>query len=362
VGAAVLMALTVSAVRDAVPKERTGSAMGMFGTMSAIGTASGLSLGGLSIAAFGWPSIFLALVPLGVLAAVLTVRLPDPGRAGPPAERAGGTDLPGVVLLGATVAAYALAMTADGGGATPANGVLLALAALGAGLFVAVERRARHPLVPPAAFRNVGFVAGLAGNALVATVMMATLVVGPFYLAYGLGLGPAGVGLAMAVGPVISVLTGVPAGRATDRFGAPATRLFGLAQMVAGCVALALASSSFSLLGYLAAVVVLTPGYQLFQAANNTAVMIDVDEAQRGAFAGLLNLSRNLGLITGASAMGTVFVVAVGTADMAAATPAEIGVGMAVAFGLAGGLMGVAVGLAAAAGRRQRSLQSRSDS
>src|SRR3546814_14852818 len=62
-GAAVLMALTVALVRETVPKERTGSAMGLLGTMSAIGTALGPSLGGVLIAGPGWPASFLAMVP-----------------------------------------------------------------------------------------------------------------------------------------------------------------------------------------------------------------------------------------------------------------------------------------------------------
>jgi MFS family permease len=42
--------------------------MGLLGTLSAIGTALGPSLGGALIAAFGWPAIFFINVPLGILA------------------------------------------------------------------------------------------------------------------------------------------------------------------------------------------------------------------------------------------------------------------------------------------------------
>ena len=78
--------------------------------------------------------------------------------------------------------------------------------------------------------------ASLAMNALVSTVMMATLVVGPFYLSRALGLDAAAVGLVMSIGPVVSALTGVPAGRLVDRFGAPRIVVAGLAAMAAGCV------------------------------------------------------------------------------------------------------------------------------
>ena len=61
-------------VGETVPKARTGSAMGLLGTMSAIGTALGPSLGGVLIAGFGWRAIFLVNVPLGLLALLLAYR------------------------------------------------------------------------------------------------------------------------------------------------------------------------------------------------------------------------------------------------------------------------------------------------
>ena len=65
-GAAIMMALTVAMIGETVPKARIGSAMGLLGTMSAIGTTLGPSLGGVLIAAFDWWTIFLINVPLGV--------------------------------------------------------------------------------------------------------------------------------------------------------------------------------------------------------------------------------------------------------------------------------------------------------
>ncbi len=64
-GAAIMMALTMAFVGETVAKEKTGSAMGLLGTMSAIGTALGPSLGGILIAGFGWRSIFFINLPLG---------------------------------------------------------------------------------------------------------------------------------------------------------------------------------------------------------------------------------------------------------------------------------------------------------
>lgn len=76
-----------------------------------------------------------------------------------------------------------------------------------------------------------------------------------------------------------------------------------------GSLAVALLTTFFGLHGYIIAIIILTPGYQLFQAGNNTVVMMNVRDAKRGVVSGMLNLSRNIGLITGASAIGAVFAI-----------------------------------------------------
>jgi MFS family permease len=96
---------------------------------------------------------------------------------------------------------------------------LLLASAFGAGLFVLAEKRAASPLIRLAMFRNLVLSSSLATSMLVSTVMMATLVVGPFYLSRALGLDAALVGLVLSVGPLVAALTAVPAGRIADRFG-----------------------------------------------------------------------------------------------------------------------------------------------
>jgi MFS family permease len=253
----------------------------------------------------------------------------------------------GTLLLGLTLAAYAFAVTAGRGHFDRLNMALLLAAVLGGGLFVLAEARVASPLIQLAAFRNTVLSASLAMNALVSTVMMATLVVGPFYLSRALGLGEALVGIVMSTGPIISALSGVPAGRIVDRFGAPLMVIVGLIAMAAGSFALSLLPTMFGIAGYIAAVAVLTPGYQLFQAANNTAVMMDVHPDRRGVISGMLSLSRNLGLITGASVMGAVFAFAAMTTDITTAPPEAVASGMQITFAVAGVLIVAALAIAA---------------
>jgi MFS family permease len=188
--------------------------------------------------------------------------------------------------------------------------------------------------------------------------MMATLVVGPFYLSRALGLETALVGLALSAGPLVAALAGVPAGRVVDRFGARRMTIVGLVGIAGGSSVLSMTPVRFGIAGYIAPVVVITASYALFQAANNTAVMTDIRPDRRGVISGMLNLSRNLGLITGASVLGAVFALASATSDITTAPPAAVAAGMRITFAVAASL--IAVALATAAGTHRRTSRNRS--
>lgn len=287
IGAAFLMTLAMTLMRQTANAARIGRAMGLLGTVSALGTALGPTLGGLLIPLAGWRAVFWVLVPLAVLALILAVSLLPNGSQRKSAQ--------------------------------PSR------------LWSVINRE----LLP-----------NLLINLLVAAVMMTTLVVGPFYLGAALGLTATQVGLVMSVGPLISIVSGVPSGQLVDAWGSRRVLVMGLLLLAAGSGLLALLPNAIGIAGYVLAIIVLTPGYQLFQAANNTAALAQTPSQQQGTVSGLLGLSRNLGLIIGASAMGAVFAAAVGTDAFALAPASAIAAGMRQTFLLAGMLMLAALAIA----------------
>lgn len=295
IGAAFLMTLSMALMRQTADDARIGRAMGLLGTISALGTALGPSLGGLLLAATGWRGIFLVQF------------------------------LPAVVGL-----VLALATLPDDTG----------------------QKRTSRPSLR--CVLDAALVPGLVVNMLVAVVMMTTLVVGPFYLGSGLGLKASLAGLIMAIGPVIAIFAGAPSGRLVDAWGGQRVLMIGLSLVAAGAFLLALLPGMIGTAGYVLAIAVLTPGYQLFQAANNTVVMADIAGDRRGTVSGLLGLSRNIGLILGASLMGAVFAASVGTDTFADVDPVAIGRGMRLTFLLAGAIVIAAIGIVMLARRAER--------
>ncbi|MCW8060838.1 MFS transporter [Agrobacterium tumefaciens] len=289
IGAAFLMTLTIALARETASEERMGRAMGLLGTVSALGTALGPSLGGVLLSVTGWPGIFHVQVPIALLALILALSSLPPDVGSTMQQSAG-------------------------------------------------PRAVRK--------RITGLLPNLSVNILVAAVMMTTLVVGPFYLGFGLGLTEMRVGIVMSIGPLISIFSGVPSGHAVDTWGARRVLTVGLIMLAVGAFLLSFLPALFGTVGYVLAITVLTPGYQLFQAGNNTAVMANVPKDRRGSVSGLLNLSRNIGLILGASVMGGIFALGVGTSDVEQALPAAITSGMRLVFILAGGMMLAAIWIA----------------
>jgi hypothetical protein len=154
-------------------------------------------------------------------------------------------------LLFLTLAAYTVAMTTGRGRFGPFNIVLLLLALLCGGLFWKVEAKAASPIIPIGLLRGRRLSARLGINVLVSTVLMGTLVVGPFYLSSALRLTAGAVGLVLSVGPAVTATIGVPAGIVVDRLGARLATLAGLISILVGCSMLSLFQRSFGAAGYI---------------------------------------------------------------------------------------------------------------
>ena len=341
--AAAVAAMSLALVRDTVPAGTYGRAMGVLGASTASGMALGPAVGGALLGVGGWRAAFvvLAVLPLGGLALAVAGLGPDRSALHSltaPDVRAR-LDLPGAGLLTVALIAYATAATLQPGGATGTL-ALIVLAGLAGLAFARHERHTAYPMVRLADLRRLRLLPQLASAFAAATLMIAYAVTAPLLLALGLGLPTWAMGLVLAVSPVAAMVTGWPAGRLVDRRGAGWAALTGLGAVAAGGRALALLPAWLGVAGVLLGGLVLAPGNQLFMAGNATLVMTATPAAEQGAASGLVNLSRNLGSVTGASVMLWIYTAAAARE----ATPATSAVAGFRATLLAGALLaGLAV-------------------
>jgi MFS family permease len=272
-------------------------------------------------------------VPVGVLAFELVRRHLEPDHRSRRIQEQR-FDVAGTLLLALTLGAYALSTTLRS--ASLEVSATLALLSVCAGTaFYLIEKQSQFPLIRFGMMRAPGVSSGLVMSALVSAVIMTTLVVGPFYLSRVLGLSGLSAGLVLSVGPVVAALTGVPAGRFVDRIGAHRMTVIGLIGIAVGAMAVVVMPATFGIGGYVGPIALMTADYASFQAANNTAIMSSVRGENRGVIAGLLSLSRHLGLMTGAAVMAAVFANSVAPNDPMNAAPEAVAAAMRVTFAVA---------------------------
>lgn len=309
VGAAMLQANSLAIIVLVVPARALGRAIGLQGTAQALGLALGPSIGGLLLAAGGWRLIFFVNVPFGVFGAVAAILLVPRSRNLMTRARFDWTGLgiffPAVVALVSAISFGA----AVGWSSNLIVGLFAAAAVLGA-LFVRHERHDADPMLDLGLFRNARFSTGIASGVGSYLVMFGVLLLIPFYLERGLGLGAARSGLELMAMPLAFGIVAPLAGRLADRVGARPLTVSGMALVTLGLGLLgALRPSTLWLLLLLAVIGV---GMGLFTSPNNASIMGAAPGRQAGMASGVLNMSRGMGTALGLALTGTIFVVAGG--------------------------------------------------
>jgi predicted MFS family arabinose efflux permease len=231
-GAAVLTPAALSLLLVTFAGPAKAKAMSAWGAASAIGGATGVSVGGLLVGALGWQSVFVLTGVVSAVTAVAAARF-TPRDADRIPRR---FDLLGAVTVtGAALAlVFAILSASDHGLLSPEVLAGAAAAMVSGGLFVLVERRVAEPIVPLELFRSSALSAGVGINLLGGAARIACFFLVALYLQEALRYSPSLAGSAMLptsiAGFVVSMAV-LP--RVLARWGATRTMIAGLL-LVAG--------------------------------------------------------------------------------------------------------------------------------
>lgn len=294
------LALLVSAFTD--PKERA-RAIGIWTAVSGVSLALGPLVGGLLISAFGWPSIFLLNLPIGVAAMLLGRRVLVDSRN----PEACGLDVPGQVLVTGGLVCLIMALiqgTAAGWGSPLIIGLFVGAVVLLVG-FVVVEGRVREPLLPLDLFRKPEF-----SVACLAALVLGFNIVGSMFFMAQYFQGVQG-GSALDAGLRLLPLTlGIfffspPAAQLTARVGPRPPIVVGSLLAAAGFLLLTTIepASSFGSVWWKLGLV--GAGIGLMFAPLTVAVMASTPPQRAGLGSSMINTSRIAGFTAGAAVLGT---------------------------------------------------------
>ncbi|HDR9485757.1 DSBA oxidoreductase [Burkholderia aenigmatica] len=350
IGGAVVSAVALSLIMNLFtePGERA-RAMGVYGFVCAGGGSIGVLLGGLLTSSLSWHWIFLVNLPIGIAVYAMCVALLPRLRA--PAGTAR-LDVAGAITVTASLmlAVYGIVGGNEAGWLSLQTVALIGAAVALLALFIAIEARAAHPLMPLTLFaaRNVAL-ANVIG-VLWAAAMFAWFFLSALYMQRVLGYGPLQVGLAFLPANLIMAAFSLGlSARIVMRFGIRGPIAAGL--LIAAC-GLALFSRAPVDGGFVWHVL---PGMTLLGIGAGVAfnpmllaAMNDVDPADSGLASGIVNTAFMMG---GALGLAVLASLAAARTDVLAATHAPLvalngGYHAAFAFGAAFAAAAALIGLA----------------
>ena len=290
VGSAMIFGTGVAILTSVFPANERGRVLGINVAAVYIGLSMGPFVGGFLTQHLGWRSIFLLVVPLGLLAVAFVLwRM-----KGEWAEAQGEP----FDLVGSAIYAVSLVVLMLGFSFLPemsGSGAIL-LGAMGLVCFVAWESRTAFPVV------NIGL---FTGNRTFAFSNLAALInysatsavtfLMSLYLQYIKALTPQQAGLVLMSQPVIQAIFSPLAGRLSDRIEPRIIASLGMTLTAVGLVLLIFVRPGTPLLAIIFCLALLGFGFALFSSPNMNAIMGSVERRFYGVASGTLGTMRLLG-------------------------------------------------------------------
>ena len=293
VGAALLFVNSVAIVTDAFSGGDLGKGIGINQVAINAGTITGYTLSGILIQFFTWRSIFLVNVPIGIFGTYWSRKRLKEISQPVHGEK---FDIPGAITFSSSVTLLLLGLTL-GGLTDPLTMLLLGLSALLMGTFVAVEKRARFPVLDLSLFKIRLFTAGNIANLLSGLAFAALAFVMTLYFQIVRGYDPFHAGIYLIPLDATLILIGPISGSLSDRWGARGLSTLGLVMAGAGVFYLSTFSLTTDYLQMALGLMLVGLGIGLFRSPNASSVMGSVPSNKRGISSGVRSTIINTSIV-----------------------------------------------------------------
>ncbi|HEX3226066.1 MAG TPA: DHA2 family efflux MFS transporter permease subunit [Gaiellaceae bacterium] len=305
IGGAVVMPLTLTILSAAVPAERRGMALGIWGGIGGLAVALGPLVGGAVVSGISWNWIFWLNVPIGLVLAPLAWRNLQESTG---SDR--GIDLPGLGLasVGLLGIVWGLVRGNEVGWASPQIVGAIALGALLVAAFVRWELRTESPMLPMHFFRNRTFALTNVASLFMSFGMFGSI----FFLAQFFQtvqhMSPLQSGLRILPWTAMPMLIAPIAGAFSDRIGGERLMAAGLALQASGLFWIAAQASPTEAYTSLIGPFMLSGiGMSLFFAPVANVVLSAVRPEHEGKASGANNAIRELGGVFGVAVLAAIF-------------------------------------------------------
>ncbi len=297
-------ALSIVTTTFAEGRERT-KALGVWSAIAAGGAAAGLVIGGFLTEYLTWRWVFFVNLPIGVAAALLSLRFVPNSRA---EQRPETYDAAGAVTVtgGLLVLVYAIVKAQTYGWGSAKTLALFVVAVLLLVAFVVVERRSRAPLIRLGIFRMRSLSGSNGAMLLVASGLFAMFYFASLYQQEILGYGPLKAGLAF-VPFTLGIIVGAGASQALiTRIGIRAVTYIGITMGTAGLLYFArLPTHGTYLIDLLPTIVIVSIGMGMTFVPCTLLATTNIQDEDAGLASGLFNTSQQVGGALGLAVLST---------------------------------------------------------
>jgi EmrB/QacA subfamily drug resistance transporter len=306
IGAGGLLPLSQAAIADLFSPRERGRYQGFIGAVWATAAVAGPLLGGTLTDHATWRWIFLINLPLGALALVAVVRTM------PAASRAQTHDIDYAGAASLSIAVTCVLLVTAWGGVTYAWGspevfAVAAIAAAGLAAFVAVERRAREPLLPLTLFRQPVFAVTSIASVIVGALLFAVTIYIPVFVQGVLGQSATDSGVVLIPLSLAWVVSSFVCGQLVSRTGR--YRVFpiaGTTLVLGAMLALTTVDTDTSQTTLALVLVVMGLGMGWTWPVYVVATQNAVDPSQLGVATATLQFFRTMGGTLAVAALGAV--------------------------------------------------------
>ncbi|MDH5229064.1 MAG: MFS transporter [Gammaproteobacteria bacterium] len=306
VGGGIIMATSFTAVGDLFSPRERGRWQGFLGTSFGVASVFGPTLGGYIVDHWHWKWVFWVFIPVGIVAFVLIMIL----FPSVPQKTKQKIDYTGALLLSLCVIPLLLAATWAGQQYAWASWEiigLLASAVIALMLFIFVERRASHPILPLQLFSNSVFSLSNVIVFVIGASMFGSLLYVPLYLQGVLGLSATVSGSMLMPMTLSLVAASILGGQSITRSGRYKNlAFFGLAVTAVGMYLLSTMNQETQLSVVFAYVMIVGLGLGIGMPVFNLSIQNAVDHGDLGVATATGQLFRQLGGTLGVALMGTV--------------------------------------------------------
>jgi EmrB/QacA subfamily drug resistance transporter len=356
-GAAAMTPAALSTLMTTFPEgAERNMAIGVWGAVGGLGATAGWVVGGPLVDGPGWEWVFLLNVPIGIVLLVIGMRLLPESRD---ASVARSFDLAGALTVTGALALlmFTLVETPDAGWTWARTLTSFATAALLLAWFVAIEARAKEPLMPLRIFRSRTLVAANVGLGFAAASVYSMSFILALYGQEVLGFSALEFGFAGLVLPLTVAIGAITGQALVTRVGSARVSGVAMVGLAVGFVLLVGVSVGGSYTAdMLPALLVFGPPLGAAFSAYSIATLQGVRERDAGLASGLNNTFEQIGGAFGTAVLATIATAHThGLVESGAALRPALNEGFQVAF--AAGIVFPVLGLIASgflAGRARR--------